>query len=38
MTFILANACLVTVNAANDIFHRGSLLVHEDRITDGNPQ
>jgi hypothetical protein len=35
---ILADACLVTVNATNDIFHRGSVLVHDDRIADGNPQ
>jgi 5-methylthioadenosine/S-adenosylhomocysteine deaminase len=34
MTFILADACVVTVNAANDIFERGSVLVHDDRITD----
>jgi 5-methylthioadenosine/S-adenosylhomocysteine deaminase len=34
MTFILADACVVTVNAANDIFDRGSVLVTDDRIVD----
>ena len=34
MTFILANACVVTINAAKDIHERGSVLVHEDRIAD----
>ncbi len=32
MTFILANACVVTVNGANDVLDRASVLVREDRI------
>ncbi len=32
MTFILADACVVTVNAANDILEGGSVLVRGDRI------
>jgi 5-methylthioadenosine/S-adenosylhomocysteine deaminase len=33
LTFILANACVVTVNGGNDILDRGSVLVQADRIT-----
>ena len=32
MTFILANACVVTVNGTNDILEGGSVLVRDDRI------
>jgi 5-methylthioadenosine/S-adenosylhomocysteine deaminase len=32
VTFILANACVVTMNAAKDILDRGSVLVSGDRI------
>jgi 5-methylthioadenosine/S-adenosylhomocysteine deaminase len=32
VTFILADACAVTVNSANDIIERGSILVVDDRI------
>jgi 5-methylthioadenosine/S-adenosylhomocysteine deaminase len=32
VTFILADACVVTVNSANDIIERGSILVVDDRI------
>ncbi len=32
MTFILADACIVTVNGTNDIIERGSVLVRGDRI------
>ena len=34
MSFILADACVVTVNSANDIFERASVLVRDDRIAD----
>jgi 5-methylthioadenosine/S-adenosylhomocysteine deaminase len=34
VTVILADACVVTVNGANDILERGSVLVREDRIAD----
>jgi 5-methylthioadenosine/S-adenosylhomocysteine deaminase len=34
MSFILADACLVTINSANDVYERGSVLVREDRIAD----
>src|SRR4029077_19606852 len=34
MSFILADACVVTVNSANDIFDRASLLVRDNRIAD----
>ena len=34
MSFILADACLVTVNRANDIYEHGSVLVREDRIAE----
>lgn len=33
MTFILANACVVTVNDNNEILDRGSVLVDGDRIS-----
>jgi 5-methylthioadenosine/S-adenosylhomocysteine deaminase len=32
VSFILANACVVTVNPARDILERGSVLVRDDRI------
>ena len=32
MSFILANACVVTVNGDNDILEGGSVLVRDDRI------
>jgi len=34
MSFILADACVVTVNSANDIFDRASVLVRDNRIAD----
>src|SRR6201982_2192404 len=34
MSFILADACVVTVNSANDVYERGSVLVRGDRISD----
>jgi 5-methylthioadenosine/S-adenosylhomocysteine deaminase len=34
MSFILADACVVTVNSANDVYERGSVLVRGDRIAD----
>jgi cytosine/adenosine deaminase-related metal-dependent hydrolase len=34
MSFILADACVVTINSANDVYERGSVLVREDRIAD----
>jgi len=32
MSFILADACVVTVNSANDVYEGGSVLVRDDRI------
>src|SRR5262249_4388716 len=32
MSFVLADACVVTVNSANDVYESGSVLVREDRI------
>ena len=34
MSFILADACIVTVNSANDVYERASVLVRGDRIAD----
>ena len=34
MSLILADACVVTVNSANDVYERGSVLVRGDRIAD----
>ncbi len=34
MSFILADACVVTVNSANDIFERASVLVRDNRIAE----
>src|SRR6516225_1238164 len=34
MSFILADSCVVTVNSANDVYERGSVLVRGDRIVD----
>jgi 5-methylthioadenosine/S-adenosylhomocysteine deaminase len=34
MSFILADACVVTVNSANDVYERSSVLVRKDRIAD----
>jgi 5-methylthioadenosine/S-adenosylhomocysteine deaminase len=34
MSFILADACVVTVNSANDILDRASVLVRDNRIAD----
>src|SRR6516165_10243730 len=34
MSFILADACVVTVNSASDVYEQSSVLVREDRIVD----